>query len=102
MTIEDIRGLVGLEKDSEEKIRRAKEEADTIIKKSEEDALRILQSAEDQKYYDAVFATGSREIHEKKKLIERETEEKIERIRKTGKKNLERTISFIARRVLEE
>jgi len=62
MAIEDIRRLVEWEKSSEEEIRKAKEEAEGITKKSKEDALRILKSAEDQKYYDDIFAAGSREI----------------------------------------
>ena len=102
MAIEDIRRLVEREKSSEEEIRKAKEEAEGIIKKSKEDALRILKSAEDQKYYDDIFAVGLIEINDKKKLIKKEAEEKIERIRKIAEKNLEKTISLIVRRILEE
>lgn len=102
MSIEDIKKLVEQEKDSEEKIKKAKEEAENIIKKSQKDELRILEDAEDQKYYDDIFATGLKEINEKKRLLENETEKKVERIRKIAKKNLEKTASLIIRHVLEE
>ena len=102
MTIEDIRGLVKQEKNSEEKIREAQEEADNIIKKWKKDAQKILQNAEDQNYYDGIFAVESRKIDDKKKLIEKETEKKIELIRETAKKNLEKTVSLIVNRILEE
>jgi vacuolar-type H+-ATPase subunit H len=102
MTIEDIKKLVELEKDSEQNIRKAKEEAENIIKKSKEDAQRILDEAEDQKYYDDIFVAGLKEINEKKKLLEKETEKKIEQIRKIAKKNLEKTASLIVTHILGE
>ena len=100
--MEDIKKLVEKEKDSEQRVKKAKEEAENIIKKSEEDAHRILDEAEDQKYYDDIFAAGLKEINEKKKLIEEETEKKIERIRKIAEKNLEKTASLIIRHILQE
>jgi vacuolar-type H+-ATPase subunit H len=102
MTIEDIKKLVEQEKNSEQKIRKAKEEAENIIEKSKEDAQKILENAEDQKHYDEIFVAGLKEINEKKKLLETETEKKIERVRKIAKKNLEKTASLISRHVLEE
>jgi vacuolar-type H+-ATPase subunit H len=102
MTIEDIKKLVEQEKDSEQKVKKAKEEAENIIKKSEEDAQRILDKAEEQKYYDDIFAAGLKEINEKKKLIEEETQEKIEQIRKIAEKNLQKTASLITKHILEE
>jgi len=102
MTIEDVKKLVEQEKDSEQDIKKAKEEAENILKKSEEDAQRILEEAEDQKYYDDIFAAGLKEINRKKKLLEKETEKKIERIREIAKKNLENTVRLITRHILEE
>jgi len=102
MSVEDIKKLVKQEKDSETKIKMAKEEAENLIKKSQEDAKRILENAKNQKYYDDIFAAGSKEINEKKEPLETETEKKIERIRKIAKKNLEKTASLIIRHILEE
>jgi vacuolar-type H+-ATPase subunit H len=102
MTIEDVKKLVEQEKDSEQNIRKAKEEAENIIKKSKADAQRILDEAEDQKYYDDIFAAGLKEINEKKKLLEKETEKKIEQIRKIAKKNLEKAVSLIVTHILGE
>jgi vacuolar-type H+-ATPase subunit H len=102
MTMEDIKKLVEQEKDSEQRVKKAKEEAENIIRKSEEDAHRILDEVEDQKYYDDIFAAGLKEINEKKKLIEEETEKKIERIRKIAEKNLEKTASLIIKHILQE
>jgi vacuolar-type H+-ATPase subunit H len=102
MTIEDVKRLVEQEKDSEQNIKKAKEESENILKKSQEDAQRILEQAEDQKHYDDIFATGLKEINGKKRLLEKETEKKIERIREIAKKNLEKTASLIIRHILEE
>jgi len=43
-----------------------------------------------------------KEITDKKKLIEKETEKKIEQIRAKAKKNLEKTAALIVKHVLEE
>jgi vacuolar-type H+-ATPase subunit H len=102
MTMEDIKKLVEQEKDSEQNIKKAKEEAENILKKSEEDAQRILEMAEDQKCYDDIFAAGLKKINRKKKLLEKETEKKVERIREIAKKNLENAVSLIVRHILEE
>ena len=102
MTIEDIKRLVEQEKDSELNIKKAREEAENILKKSEEDAQRILEQSEDQKQYDDVFAAGLKEINGKKRLLEKETEKKIERIREIAKKNLEKSMSLIVMHILEE
>ena len=102
MSIEDIKKLVEQEKDSEQKIKKAKEEAEKLIKKSQSDMQRVLADAEDQKYYNDIFAAGLKEIDEKKNLLKSETEKKIERIRKTAEKNLEKTASLVVRRILEE
>jgi vacuolar-type H+-ATPase subunit H len=102
MTIEDIKRLVEQEKDSELNIKKAREEAENILKKSEEDAQRILEQSEDQKQYDDVFAAGLKEINGKKRLLEKETEKKIERIREIAKKNLEKSVSLIVVHILEE
>ena len=102
MTMEDIKKLVEQEKDSEQRVKKAKEEAENIIRKSEEDAHRILDEVEDQKYYDDIFAAGLKEINGKKKLLEKETQKKIERIREIAKKNLENAVSLVIRHVLEE
>ena len=102
MAVEDIKKLLEQEKDSEQKIKKAKEEAENVIRKSKEEAQRILEEAEDQKYYDDIFAARLKEINEKQKLLEKETEKEIERIRKMAKENLEKTVSLIIRHLLEE
>lgn len=102
MTIEDIKRLVEQEKDSEQNIKNAKEEAENTLKKTGEDAQRILEQAEDQKQYDDVFAAGLKEINGRKRLLEKETEKKIERIREIAEKNLDKTVSLIIRHILEE
>lgn len=101
MSIEDVKVLIRQEKEYEQKIAKAKEEADGIIKKSEKDAQRILQNANDPKYYDDIFTKGLAEISDKKKVIEKETDRKIERIRDKAKKNLEKTSALVLKRVLE-
>ncbi len=102
MSIEDLKVLVQQEKESEEKLKKAMEEANSIVKKAREDADRILENAENPKQYDDVFQAGLTEINEKKKLLEKETEKKIERIRAKAKKNMEKATALIVKRILKE
>lgn len=102
MSIEEIKNLVKQEKESEEKLRKTREEAASLIERSKENALKILQEAEDQKHYDAIYEARLKEIEEKKKMMESKINEKIERIREIANKNLEKTISLIVKYVLEE
>jgi len=94
--------LVKQEKESEEKLRKTREEAASLIEGSKENALKILQEAEDPKHYDDIYEARLKEIEEKKKMMESKINEKIERIRETANKNLEKTISLIVKYVLEE
>lgn len=69
---------------------------------SKEKARRILQDAQTQERYDAIFESRLREIEDKKKLTEKDINEKIGRIKKTATRNLEKTVSFIVGQVLGE
>lgn len=102
MSIDEFKTLIQQEKESEEKIRKAKEEADNIIKEAQEKAEKLLEKAENPKQYDEIFQNGLTDINGKKKLIEEETEKKIQRIHTKAKKNLDKTTALIVNHVLEE
>jgi len=72
------------------------------LAESKEKARRILQDAQTQERYDAIFESRLREIEDKKKLTEKDINEKIGRIKKTATRNLEKTVSFIVGQVLGE
>ena len=100
MSIEEIKNLVTQEKESEEKLRKAEEKANGLLEQSKEKARKILQEAENPEYYDDIFKARLKEIEEKKKVMQREIDEKVEEIRKIANKNLEKTVSIIVKRVL--
>jgi vacuolar-type H+-ATPase subunit H len=102
MSIEEIRKLVRQEKETEEKLREAEKEAANLIERARERALKILQEAENPETYDKIFEEKLTEVAEKKKLMEKEVNEKTKRLRGVASKNMEKTVSFIVRYVLGE
>jgi len=102
MSVEEIKNLVTLEKESEEKIRKAEEKAANLIEKAREKARKILQEAESPEHYDTLFKTKSKEIGERKKAMENEVEEEVQRIQKAASKNLDKTVALIVKNVLGE
>jgi vacuolar-type H+-ATPase subunit H len=102
MSVEEIRNLVKQEKEMEENLKMAEEQAATIIENAREKARQMLQDAEDPRTYDKIFNERLAEVEGKKKLVEKEVNKKAEQVREAANKNLEKTVSFILKHVLGE
>ncbi|HUW48583.1 MAG TPA: V-type ATPase subunit subunit G family protein [Patescibacteria group bacterium] len=102
MSIEDIRNLVKKERESEEEIQRAKEEAGRIVEEAKTEARKIMNDIEDQRYLDALLETEMKKIEEKRKAIEKEFAEELENLKKRGGKNMEKAIAYVLKLVLGE
>ena len=102
MDIEDVKDLVRLEKELEQLTSETRKEAQSIIDKAKEKAQRVLSAAQNQKYYDVIWESKRKEIENKKRILENETEQKIKRIRDIAGINLEETLKFILKSLLGE
>lgn len=102
MSIEEVKELVRLEKEAEEKLRDAQKGAAALIEKAKTDAHNVIQEAEDPEQYDSIFNAKSMEIEERKKTVDMEVNENIKRIQEKAQKNLEKTVSLIIKLVLFE
>ena len=101
VSLEEIKSLVKLEKEADEKLELTREEAAKIIENAEETARKILKDVDEQDF--SVFVHNRlSEIEEKKKSIEKETEQKAAELLENGNKNIEKTIRLIASLVLGE
>lgn len=101
MSVEDIKSLVRTEKQIEEEIQEAKERATNIVEKAKTDAKRVLREAEDSRYYDALIEREKKKLDEKKKSLEKEYNASLEELRKIASNNMDRTVAFILKNVLE-
>jgi vacuolar-type H+-ATPase subunit H len=102
VAIEDIRNIVKKERDSEEEIQRAKEEAGRIVEEAKEEARKIMNDVEDQRYLNALLETEMKKIEEKKKAMEKEFADEFENLKKRGGNNMEKAIAYILKLVLGE
>ena len=101
-SVEDIKSLVKQERNIEEELQRAKEEAANIVEKAKAEAKRILEEVEDGRYYSSLLETEVRGIDEKKKAVEKECYDEVEKLKKTAGKNMEKAVAFVVKFVLEE
>jgi vacuolar-type H+-ATPase subunit H len=103
LSIEELKEVVKQERICQEITEKTKEKAADIIAKSKEDAQESLQKAENQEYYEKLFSKGLSEIEEKKKNIEKKTEEKIKNTNeKAHASTAEKAVSMIVSYVLGE
>jgi len=103
LSIEEIKILVQEEKDGEEKIKKAKEEAENLTAKAKGDASKILSAVENQEYYDDILKAKSTETDNKKRLMTEETEKKIILIREAAQGTImNKAVYLIVNQVLGE
>jgi len=101
-SVEDIKSLVRQEREFEEELQRAKEEAANIVEKAKAEAKGILEEVEDGRYYSSLLETEVRKIDEKKKAVEKECDDEVEKLKKTASENMEKAVAFVVKFVLEE
>lgn len=103
MSIEEIKTLVQEEKNGEEKLKKAREEAESLIAKAKGDASKIVSATENQEYYDDILKAKSKETDNKKRFMAEETEKKIKLIRETAQGTImNNAVHLIVKQVLGE
>ncbi len=101
-SVEDIKALVKQEKQNEEELLKARDEANNVIEKAKSEAKRVLEEAEDGRQYEAIFEAESKKIEDRKKTLEKTSDEEIERVKKVAGANMEKAIALILKNVLSE
>jgi vacuolar-type H+-ATPase subunit H len=103
LSIEEVRNLIRLEKEGDQKLEQAKEQADRIIAKAKENASKIVSTAGNQEYYDQLLKTWMKKTDTQKKAIEEQTEKRIKRLREAAQTSaMENAVSIIVKHVLGE
>jgi vacuolar-type H+-ATPase subunit H len=100
MSIEEIKNLVKQEKTLEEKHGEAEKKAADIINRAKEKAVQMLEEVSDENYYKDALKQKTKEIEERKKLIDKEADDKTKLLDRIAAQNRERTVLFIVELVL--
>jgi vacuolar-type H+-ATPase subunit H len=100
MSIEEMRDLVKQERMLEEKQLEAERKAAEIVSEAKEKAVRMIEEVSEESYYEDVLKQRSKEIEEKKEVIDKETDEKIKLVVQVATKNRGKAIEFIIERIL--
>lgn len=96
--IKELQELIGRERVAEEKVRKAKEEAQAILKQARGKAESIVEGIESDPRWEKLKQARNDEIARKKAEIEEEYKRNISALEKAAHENLEKAIE----RLLEE
>jgi vacuolar-type H+-ATPase subunit H len=102
MSLDEIRNLIKQERTLEERHSDEERKAAEIINRAKEKAAQIIAEVSDDSYYKDILKQKSDEIEEKKRLIDKEADERIELLGRIAAQNRERTVLFIVELVLGE
>jgi vacuolar-type H+-ATPase subunit H len=91
--IKELQDLITREKNAEEKVRKAKEEAQAILKQAHEKAEVTLGAIESDAAWEKLKQAGNDEIAHKKAEIQEEYKRKTSSQEKVAQQNLERAIA---------
>jgi len=98
--IKELQELIERERIAEEKVRKAKEEAQAILKNAREKAESILQSVDSDQNWEMVRQAKKEEIARKKAEVEEEHKQKISLVDKTAREKFERAVAYVTKRTL--
>ncbi|MEM3429481.1 MAG: hypothetical protein QXI59_01565 [Candidatus Bathyarchaeia archaeon] len=96
-TVQELIGLVEVERKAEQRIKEAREKAEEILRRARDEANRILmveQNLSRETY------THTKEFEERKRRMEGEQMEKIRILNMIAQKNLERAVNHIIQEVM--
>jgi len=96
-TVQELVGLVEVERKAEERIKEAREKAEEILRRARDEANRILTMDQDSS---SDIYTHTREFEENKRRMEMEQMEKIKHLNRMAEKNLERAVNHIVQEVM--
>jgi len=98
--VKELQELIERERIAEEKVRKAKEEAQAILKNAREKAESILQSVDSDHNWEMVRQAKKEEIARKKAEVEEEHKQKISLVDKTAREKFERAVAHVTKRTL--
>ena len=96
--IKELQELIDRERVAEQKVRKAKQEAQAIVKQAREKAESIVQAVESDPCWQEVKQARKNEIARKKAEIEEEYKRKISALERVAQENFEKAVE----RLLEE
>ncbi|MGA8856886.1 MAG: hypothetical protein WB643_06940 [Candidatus Bathyarchaeia archaeon] len=91
--IKELQDLIAREKNAEEKVRKAKEEAQTILKQAREKAEVALGAIESDPAWEKLKQARNDEIARKKAEIQEECKRNSSALEKVAQQNLEKAIA---------
>jgi vacuolar-type H+-ATPase subunit H len=91
--IKELQDLIAREKNAEEEVKKAKEEAQAILKQAREKAQVTLGAVESDPVWEKLKQARNDEIARKKAEIQEEYERKSSSIEKVARQNLEKAIA---------
>ncbi len=100
MSIEDVKALVKQERQTEEELRKAREEANRIIEDAKVEAKRVRDEAEDGRQYEAIFEGEMKKTEKKKRAEEKSSDEAAEKLKELGEANIEKAVGLIVKSVV--
>jgi vacuolar-type H+-ATPase subunit H len=100
VSVEDVRDLVKQEKESEEELQKAEQDAAHIVEEARVEVKRILEDVEGGRYYDTLFEAEVKKIGEKKRAAGKEFDDELERLENTARTNMEKAVTFIVKSAL--
>jgi V/A-type H+-transporting ATPase subunit G/H len=93
--IKELQELIDRERVAEEKVRKANEEAQAILKEAREKAESIVKAVESDTRWDKLKQARNDEIARKKAEIDEEYKRKISALEKVAQENFEKAIERI-------
>jgi V/A-type H+-transporting ATPase subunit G/H len=98
--VKELQQLIDKEKTAEERVRKAKEEAQVILKQAHEKAELTLASTESDPRWEQLKQARHEEIARKKTEIQQEYARKTAALEKTAQQNFEKAIALLLEETL--
>jgi vacuolar-type H+-ATPase subunit H len=99
--IRELQELIEEEKAAEERVRRAKQDAQDILKAAHEKAESILQAVESDPSWEKLRKTGDEEIVRRKAEVEEEYKRKINELNRVAEQNFGKAVAYVVKEMLE-
>ena len=98
--IKELQELIEEERSAEEKVKRAKEEAQNILKAAREKAETIEQTADADPSWEKLRQAKQEEMMKRKKQMEEEDKRKIDLLQRTAQQNFQKAVEHVVKATL--
>jgi len=100
MEVKELQELIELERATEDKVRKAKEEAQEIVKRAREKAESGFESLESDPRQQELRRKRKEETERKKEKTAEEYKQKTSELNKTAEQNFEKAVAFLMKEML--